>query len=208
MAIFTSPLGDFRKTLGNTVMLINDGVNIVRKKASQVKDRKSSSQLQQRAKFTTLTQTAKTLQRTLKLGYTSLDVLTGPRAQFVKENTDCVTVSAENVCTIDYSKLIVSKGALPTYYMNVSYDSELEEYVFSQTPFDFDNEEEVGAFAYAVLYNTERQQEKCIKLKELVTGGDTIVQLPDGWTATNVKVYTFTRNDKLRISSKSVYHAI
>ncbi|MGL5684155.1 MAG: DUF6266 family protein [Marinifilaceae bacterium] len=208
MAIIRNPYGDLRKRLGNTVTLINDGVNIVRKMPGQVRDAKTPLQVQQRAKFTTLTQVGKALQRTLELGYTLRVTLTGPFAQFIKVNKECVTISAMNQCTVDYSRLIVSKGIMPKYYLSVTYDTDLSEFVFTQDPYVFDNKYELDSTAYATLYNTAEGREYCIKLKAVVAGGETTVGLPTGWRKEDVKVYTFTRNDKMDVSSGSLYHEV
>ncbi|MGL5683127.1 MAG: DUF6266 family protein [Marinifilaceae bacterium] len=211
MAIFLTPLGQFRNKLGNTVTYTYDGTTIMRAAAAKVRNPRSPKQLQQRTRFAAAGTMARALTGLLNVSYTKKDALSGKKATFVRLNMPAITTDGTLQTTIDYAALQVAYGMLVSYPVKVTWDEDLGEYSFEQGAdriLEQCYEPDTLNMMVAVLLNTVTGRVSLIELKQIGEVGATRASLPEGWTKETTKVYTFAMNEELKQSSNSEYHEV
>ena len=192
MAEFNSYLlGKAKKSVGNITLCYSRGKNIAKAKIFSRKDNPTPEVLAQRVKMKPLVQLSRSLLPVIRKGFVGVGNGSTSNA-FVAKNMKAISVSEENVPTIDFEHLLVSAGVLNPVKVTVAYDEESKMFQFTQ---ESQPEDSGYAFAddqvYGVLYEVERDRSRWVALRNRGENGSTAYSLPVEWDGTNVKVYSF-----------------
>ena len=204
MAIFNSYLlGKARKSVGNVTLAYMKKKNVAKAKIFSRRDNATPPVLAQRAKMRLLGAMGRRLLPVIRVGFVGVGKGTTSNA-FVATNMGAVEVDESYAATMDFERMKVASGILYPPVVSVTFDDESQSFSFQQSA-----EEETDGYAladdlvYAVLYETELNRAKLLVLKTRGIGGMTSVELPDGWTGENVKVYVFATSANGREVSDS-----
>ena len=209
MAKFNSyMLGRVVKSLGNVTTCVLRGENIARAKIMTRKDNPTPEILTQRAKMGLLIRLSQRLLPVVRLGFVGIGGGTTGNA-FVQANLKSVEVSGDYVATLDYTVMKVSSGILYSPDVTVSFDSEGNSFTFTQGTLEEESGFEMASDkVYGVLFESELLQVRVVALKTRGEGGNTMTNLPRGWTKENVHAYCFATSKNGKIVSDSTYLTI
>ena len=209
MAKFNSyMLGRVVNSLGNVTTCVLRGENIARAKIMSRKDNPTPEILEQRAKMGLLIQLSRRLLPVVRLGFVGIGNGTTSNA-FVQMNLKSVEVSGDYVATLDYTVMKVSSGILYSPDVTVSFDSEGNSFTFTQGTLEEESGFEMASDKmYGVLFESELLQVRVVALKTRGEGGNTMTNLPRGWTKENVHAYCFATSKNGKIVSDSTYLTI
>jgi len=113
MAIVQNPItGRTKKKFGSAVFSKQFGKNTMRTKPIEVRNPKTLAQRQQRSKFTLMVELSRMFLPFIRIGYKQSSVGMSQFNAFMKTNIKDVITGAYPNFSIDFSKLIVSKGTL------------------------------------------------------------------------------------------------
>jgi hypothetical protein len=113
MAIVQNPItGRTKKKFGSAVFSKQFGKNTMRTKPIEVHNPKTLPQRQQRSKFTMMVALARMVMSFVRVGFKQVAVGMSQFNVFMKSNISTVITGVYPTYTIDFTKLIVSKGTL------------------------------------------------------------------------------------------------
>lgn len=162
----------------------------------------SESQVKQRIKFGFLANLMSALTEPLKMGLNHLDP-TYAYQQGIKLNFSQVSLSAQNVPSIAYSGMVVSKGKIP----NASFAAPSFEETNTISVAYVGNSAEVGAKetdqVYIMAYSPELNA-ALVSRPNPRTAASVSIDTPLGWNGTTVHVWGFVVRSA-RVVSNSVY---
>lgn len=209
MAIFRSPLGQFKNRLGNMVTCTIEGDTIARSLPLNVKNPRTPKQVAQRIRFSTLTITAKQLRRICEFGFTSGGKRQTGMNRFVQRNKDVVSVDEFGTATIAYEQMAVSAGSLISYEVSGTWDPETQLLNVVQAVPDYTLESAEKEFiVYAVLLETQRMEYLLVPLKKWGEGGETQITLPPAWSRDVTHLYSVVHDEVTGRNSDSEHCAL
>jgi len=126
MATSQNPLtGKMSGTVGNFVATTYRGQNIIRSKAFYQKDANSEKQQKQRTVFKLMSSEYTSLASVIRLGFPNRPKNQSPYNAFMAANMPNAIDNSGEIPVIDYSKMVVSKGTLPSVnVMSVTIETE------------------------------------------------------------------------------------
>lgn len=162
----------------------------------------TESQEKQRIKFGFLANLLSALTEPLKMGLNHLDP-TYAYQQGMKLNFSKVSLSAQNVPSINYSDMVISKGKIPNASFAAPSFEETNninvEYVGNETEVGAKDTDDVYIIAYSPTLNAA-----LISRPEPRTGHHVTIETPLGWNGTTVHVWGYVVRSS-RVVSNSIY---
>jgi len=113
MAIVQNPItGRSKKKFGTAVFSKQFGKNTMRTKPIEVKNPKTLKQKQQRSKFSLMVELSRMMLGFIRIGFKQVAIGMSAFNMFMKNNIKDVITGVYPAYTIDFTKLIVTKGTL------------------------------------------------------------------------------------------------
>ena len=205
MAITQNPItGRTKKKFGTAVFSKQFGKNTMRTKPMDVKNPKTPKQLDQRQKFAIMVELARLLMGFIRVTFKQASIGMSEFNAFVKSNISTAITGAFPYYTIDYSKLIVSKGVLTGSIDGAASASSGS--IVDITWTDNSGNGDAQATDYAVLLLINEGKKSIAQEVSSNTRADASlsVTVPSSWEGSNVHVYlSFKDADSFRIADSS-----
>lgn len=162
----------------------------------------TESQEKQRIKFGFLANLLSALTAPLKMGLNHLDP-TYAYQQGMKLNFSKVSLSAQNVPSITYAEMVISKGKIPNATFSAPSFQETNRIEVAYTG----NQSEIGAMdtdqVYVIAYSPELNA-ALVSRPNPRTASSVSIDTPIGWNGTTVHVWGYVVRSA-RVVSNSVY---
>lgn len=155
MATSQNPLtGKMSGSVGNFVTTTYKGRNVIRSKAFNPKDANSEAQQKHRSIFKLMSDEYTSLGSIIRIGFPSRPKNQSPYNAFMSANMAVAVDTSGEIPVVDYSKMVLSKGALPK--VNVTSATIGEEGItVSYQPLSAYPEASADDVVYAVLKTVE-----------------------------------------------------
>ncbi|MGL5683430.1 MAG: DUF6266 family protein [Marinifilaceae bacterium] len=207
MALLSTPLGSIKNRLGNMVIYKNGDSMVVRAMPLRIRNPRSERQQEQRTRFKTAATLGGRLLPVIKhsFGATTSTAVSA----FTGANMEAIRVNEEGNVTIDYARLLVSRGSLRVLHPEVVWDETEHCYVFNQLPPSYTLYGTDGDVRlYALLLDNERLGYRTVALHTVSCGGVTRVPLPEGYSREQIEIYTYGYDEGNGKSSDSRYREV
>lgn len=192
MAIFESTaFTRLRKSFGNLTTCFSRGQNIVRNKVTQVRNPRTPKQLHQRKIWSVLATLCEPFAEAIYLGFPERPVKETPNNAFMKANAEAIEVDEQLEATINYEKLVCSRGSISTANVTATLNAGEKQLTFTHEPQTYGKRAEADDQLYAAVYEKDRQQLLLCKLGTRSSTTPATVSLPDRWNPAALEVYTF-----------------
>lgn len=215
MATFESAaFTKLRNSFGNLTACKHKGQNVVKEKITEVNDPNTLPQQMQRKRFPATVALAAAFSQVIAIGLRGYKLVKQTVENcFVQLNKACVTVNEEMEVSIDFERLVVSKGkrALLTV---VETTLDVENRQLSVVFETEEDEEEFVAhsskddlmFCYLVEKSTLKGKLSKVGTRASMDGGFTVT-IPRKWEATadNIAAYFFCTDKKMKQASDTLY---
>lgn len=206
MSIFHSLLfKELRKSAADNTFCRSRGRNILKGKVSR-NGSKTLLQQKQRAKMKVLVELSRIYGPAVQYGFPSRAVERTVYNEFVAGSKDAVTVDDDLKVTIDYSRIVCSKGMRRVPEVMVKMDEGGTSLVFTcEVDTLYGTDAEADDVIYTLLVEKEKKLSKLCELGNRKDCTTKTVPLPGKWRTENLEIYVFVLSANKRQASPTVY---
>lgn len=204
MAIFKTPLGQFKNRLGNMVTYTIEGDSIARSLPLNVRNPRTAKQILQRNRFHALVTLSKQLRAICQFGFTPSGKRQSVSNLFIQHNKDIVTIDELGTAVIRYEDLVISSGTLLPVEVSGAWDPETGNLLLTQAAAKLSpNATEKDAMVYAACIETQTMETLLIPMKKINEPGVTTVEIPASWDKSLIRLYALLHDEATRRNSLS-----
>lgn len=194
-------LGGFRGKVGNVVGGNWKGIDYMRVKPASVANPKTEGQVGQRNKFSAVLHFLQPMKEHIKIGFKDFAIKKTEFNSAMSYNLNNAVVGDAEMASIDYSKVLVSRGSLPSARGFKSGSDLSGQLQLTWT----NNSDEQNANptdkAFVLVYNEERGEAISLISKAKRSAGSVDIALPDNYQGETVEVYlSFLTADEKSVS--------
>lgn len=206
MAKFRSTIFcELSKSMADNTFYRSRGQNIVRTKIGK-NTSKTLKQQMQREKMKEVFKLSDTLLDVSDVGFPGREIRLTASNAFTRANSKAVTVTKELEVTVDYEKLLVSKGKryLPES-ISATADAETHSLTITYEAEEFGRRAEGSDTVYAAVLEKSLMRAKLYTLGERQASDPAVVAIPQSWAMENLEVYAFVVSANGREASDSIH---
>lgn len=199
-------LGPVQGKVGTVVGATWNGIGYVRTQPLSYTDAKTEDQVSQRAAFKEVTEFVQPLRNFLKVAYKRVDKNSSAYNTATKYILKNAVVKEDDDARIDYSKVLVASGTLPTL------NDASATYSTGKLTLTWGDESGQNLhFCYAddkimpLVYNVDKSQVTFMTSQFKREDKQAEITMPSGWQGDKVVVYVATADSKNREASNSIY---
>lgn len=195
-------------SFGNLTVYHANGIDILKKKVTKIKNPRTLGQLKQRCRFVVINNLAYALERAIAIGLAGKPVEMSVVNYFAHINKDAVRVTDELEPEVVFSNLLVAKGnrAMPDE-ITLTHDVEKGSFTLAMEMDEFLPHAAADDQFYCCAYEKAKGRCRLISLGERAKLDSLTFNLPDKWDVApeNLAFYVFCVSKDHKRAGTSVY---